>query len=616
MVSGIVVGQASHENKTTKFENLMVKHHSQSVEFGSFRMDLENQQLWNGDALIRIRPKAWSVLLKLVNNAGKLVTKQELIESVWAGGHVTNTALRVCIREIRMTLDAHSKDEQFIETQGTIGYRFVSSVKSYSTFPSQTYTKEYMVGRAPELSRLDESFEKVLAGARQCVLVFGDAGSGKTTLIEDFVSRLSTSNIVFMGLGQCVEQFSEGEPYRPIFEALGRICRGPFGAEMIQLLKKHAPSCLQQMPALLSSQELEDIRIRTADSGEGRLLRELCEAFEHISKIRPLVIVIEDLHWSDAATIDLVTTLARRREPSRLLVLGTSRPLTSLQFSHPLVSARYELNLHNLCDEIPLDLLSQKSTHEYLARRFFNAAGMSKLAELIYLKGGGNPLFMVNAANMVEDCGYVVKTNGRYVVEADEQALNDFEISVPDSLLKIITHQVRQLRNQQQALLRCASIAGLRFTVASVSACTSQASLADLEYEFEELALTCPFIVAQGLVEWPDGASSSAYSFSHAMYQSVIYKQVAPARRIKLHKLVGERLEQAYGADTKELASELAVHFTQGRDSAKAMRYLHQAGVSAYERNAPKQALEYLTQSLAKLQELPESLVLKKIVEI
>ena len=123
-----------------------------------------------------------------------------------------------------------------------------------------------------------------------------------------------------------MEQYGAGEAYLPVLEALGRLGREAGGEQLVQVLKQHAPTWLAQLPALLTDEDLEAVQRRAQGATRERMLRELVEALDALTVDAPLVLLLEDLHWSDSATIDLLAMLARRREASRLLVLGTYRP--------------------------------------------------------------------------------------------------------------------------------------------------------------------------------------------------------------------------------------------------------------------------------------------------
>ena len=162
----------------------------------------------------------------------------------------------------------------------------------------------------------------------------GEAGVGKTALVEAFVAQVAAAGAVWIGHGQCIDQYGTGEAYLPVLEALGRLCRGPQGAHVLAWLRQQAPSWLAQMPAVLPVAEREAILRLAGDATQARMLRELAEALEVLTAEQPLLLVLEDLHWSDAATLEWLAYVARRRDPARLLVLATYRPAEARVAAH------------------------------------------------------------------------------------------------------------------------------------------------------------------------------------------------------------------------------------------------------------------------------------------
>ena len=129
---------------------------------------------------------------------------------------------------------------------------------------------------------------------------------------------------------------------------------------------------------------------RVLGTTQERMLREMAEALNVVTAAQPLVLVLEDLHWSDYATLDLLAALARRREPARFLLLGTYRPPDALHRGHPLQTVTHELHMHGQCAELPLTLLSEAAVADYLAARFPEAhfpAGLARLVQEIVWQG-------------------------------------------------------------------------------------------------------------------------------------------------------------------------------------------------------------------------------------
>src|SRR5438034_1727944 len=211
-----------------------------------------------------------------------------------------------------------------------------------------------------------------------------DSGLGDS-LREAAPGRQTLDASLWIGHGQCIEHYGAGEAYLPVLEALGRLCREPGGEHLLELLGQQAPTWLVQMPALLSAAELEALQRKVLGTTREQMLRELAEAVEVLTVERPLVLWLEDLHWSDYSTLDWLAYLARRRERAKLLVIGTYRPAEVIVREHPLRAIKQELQVHGHCQELPLGSLSEAAVGEYLAVRFAMKAPVPRqLARLIH----------------------------------------------------------------------------------------------------------------------------------------------------------------------------------------------------------------------------------------
>jgi tetratricopeptide (TPR) repeat protein len=361
------------------------------------------------------------------------------------------------------------------------------------------------------------------------------------------------------------------------------------------------------MPAVLGATDLEALQRRVQGTTRERMLREMAETLEVLTAERLLVLVLEDLHWSDYATLDLLSFLARRRQPARLLLIGTYRPVDVIVNEHPLKGVKQELQLHGHCEELALPLLTQEGVEEYLVARF--AAGevqrppLQKLARTIYRRTDGNPLFMVNVVGYLATQGVLGGDQERWEPQRGIEAV---EGGVPENLRQMVEKQLDRLALEEQRVLEAASVAGVEFAAAAVAAAL-EVKVDRVEEWCEELVRRGQLLRAQGLVEWPDGTVSGRYIFIHALYQEVLYQRVSAGRRIRLHCKIGEREEQGYGTQAAEIAVELAVRFEQGRDYRRAIHYLRNAGEKAIRRCANQEAVNHLRKGLALVQTLPES---------
>ena len=289
--------------------------------------------------------------------------------------------VRVAIGALRKALDDTTRPPRFIATVPRRGYRFLAPVTVADAAASTAVTPApqasltpapppLLVGREAMLQRLGAAWAQARQGQRQVVWVTGEAGMGKTTVVEAFRAAVATDPAVWLAVGQCVEHYGTGEAYLPVLEALGQLCRGAGGERLVTLLRQHAPTWLVQMPWLLTPAHREQLRDELQGATRERMLREFAEVVDTLTAETPLVLLFEDLHWSDYATLDLLALLARRRTPAHLLVIGTYRPVEAIVHHHPLRTVVQDLQRHGHATELPLALLNAAAVAAYLAARF------------------------------------------------------------------------------------------------------------------------------------------------------------------------------------------------------------------------------------------------------
>jgi predicted ATPase len=416
------------------------------------------------------------------------------------------------------------------------------------------------------------------------VFVAGEVGIGKTTFVSAFLDRFA-SGATRVSRGQCIEQYGAGEPYMPVQEALIRLCRQPNGEHIVEMLRELAPAWLAQMPCLLSGTDREGLQVVVQDTGQRRMLLEMAQALEAIAAETPLIIALEDLHWADHSTLELISVIARRTEPARLLILGTYRPTEMLASDHPLCAMKQELELHRHCKEMRLKLLSETDVAAYLARRFADDDRVQALvhaAPAIHQRTDGNPLFMVNMVDYLADQGSMLDPN---------------KVETPHSILQLIERNFERLNPVEQRVLEAASVVGAEFSAAAVGAALELA-VSEIEACCSRLSRHEQFVSAHGISEWPDGTIASRFRFHHALFGEVLYQRIPAGHRGSLHRLIAEREEQAHGERADEIAAELANHYVRGADSVKAVKYLRLAGVQAGARAAHQEAISLFKKAL------------------
>jgi DNA-binding winged helix-turn-helix (wHTH) protein/tetratricopeptide (TPR) repeat protein len=572
-----------------------------SLAFPPFRLDTADERLWQGPKAIPLTPKALAVLRYLVENRGRLVTKDELLNSGWPGVHVGDAVLKSCILEIRRALDDPARSPKFIETVHRRGYRFVAeSARSEAVTEPGRHTAKSparrlpVVGRERELAQLRACLERALDGEGQLVVVTGEPGIGKTTLVEAFLRDAAGARLL-VAWGQCVEHAGTGEAYLPVLHAMPRLCRGPAGERVVPVLRKYAPTWLAQMPSLIDPEDREALQREIFGATPERMLREMTEALEALTAEVPLVLVLEDLHWSDPATVDLLASLAHRRDAAYLLVVGTFRDSEIAGHQHPLRTAMHELHMHRLCEEIHLRLLGEPDIVAYLAARFPAHRFPPGLARLILDRTDGNPLFLTDIVDDLVRQDSIVQAGGGWELR---QALEEIGPTVPESLRHMIDRQLDHLTPDEQRLLEAATISGEEFSALEVAAALD-VGVDQVEAWSERLVRRHHFIKVVGVEQAPGARVTSRFGFIHSLYRHAIDARLTGALRARLHQRIGEQKEAGLGDRSAQIAPELATHFEEARDHRRAIHYLTQAADHAVRRCANRAAVGYLSRGLA-----------------
>jgi DNA-binding winged helix-turn-helix (wHTH) protein/tetratricopeptide (TPR) repeat protein len=569
-------------------------------DFPPYSLDTSSQYLKRGSECIALTPKSFAVLRYLVENAGRLVTKDELLDSIWPDTHIHEAVLKSCILEIRRALQDDANKPKYILTRHRLGYQFIAPV----VCPTEGKTAPLpltagLLGRSRELIDLQGRLEATLRGSRQIVFIAGEPGIGKTALVDHFLDLDSTNRATRVARGECLEHFGDREPYYAMLDALSRAARSWTEGDLVGALKRYAPTWLLQMPALIPDEEFEKIRQICLGVSRERMLREMSEALEVLASVRPLILVLEDLHWADAATVDLIASIANRRSPAPLLLIGTYRPVELIVAEHPLKTLKQELHGHGRCVELQLDVLGRADTGEFLARRFPLNDFPQEFGDLIYRVTDGHPLFLLNAIDYAVSRNLVTETGGCWTLR---RQVSQLQVGVPENVMQMIDRQMDRLSAEEKAILESASVCGVESRpdwIASVMG----ADPIDVEEKCESLVRRKLFLKAAD--ETAIESTVSRYVFIHSLYREAFFRLVAPRRRRQLHDSFGSCLERDFAGREREVSAELAYHFQNGSDPLRAVRYLSMASQRAVRRHSPGEAFALLEQALALVPHLP-----------
>jgi predicted ATPase/DNA-binding winged helix-turn-helix (wHTH) protein len=534
--------------------------------FECFGLDTANQCLVRGDVPVDLAPKPFAVLRYLVENPGRLITHDELLDALWPETYVQPQVLRTYMLELRKVLGDDAGQPRFIQTLPKRGYRFVAVVTEQG---GQEACVVEIVGRKEELDVLNAQLGAAAGGQRRIVFVTGEAGIGKTALVDVFSRQLRRSVAAGVARGQCVQGVGGKEEYYPVMEALNQLCSGPDGEAACRVLAKRSPAWLTLVRGEAAGPLTQE-----------RMLGDLCGALEELAAERPLILVFEDLHWSDGSTLNLISALARRRGAAKLMVVTTFCPLRGLM-EDPVKALKQDLLMRRLCVEMELPPLRKTAVRELLSRELGQATLPKGLDDFVYRRSEGNPLFATAVMEHLIAQKFLVRTELDGAAQWQQRAaFEEMEAGVPDQLARMIEMEIERLSEDEQRLLEAGSLMNVAFPAWAVAAAL-QKDLMETEEACDGLARRLHFVVRAGQDELPDGTRSAFYVLGHGLYREVLHQRQAEARRARRHVRIAERLNELFAGREADVAREVALHFEAAGELARANSVLEAAAHNA-----------------------------------
>ena len=569
-------------------------------QFSCFQLDTQNECLWQNGARLVLTPKLFAVLRYLVENPQRLVTHDELLAKLWPETYVQPQVLRTYVLELRKLLGDEAENPQFIRTVRRRGYWFMAQVEDGARYTADVGVPRPggIVGRRDEFTKMSGLLRQVKRGERQVLFITGEAGIGKTALIDAFCREVCSESQIDIARGQSVEGFGGKEAYYPVMEALGQLCRQNGGEKNLRVLQQSAPSWHAQ----LASPHAGDSQIAASPVKGERMLKEICDAIEAMSGEKTVILVFEDLHWADLSTLDLISALARRRSAAKLFLLSSYRPAEVNTGHHPLKRLKQDLDTHKLCTEAALRPLDKAAVSEYLARELKQPTLPKGLPSLVHQHSEGNPLFMIAMLEHLIAQGFIRQQAGCWQLQSE---LAEIEMGVPTVLSEMIEMQIEGLEAEDQRLLEAASLIGVVFPAWAAAAAVA-GDLEDVEEQYEKLARRMHFLHPAGHDELPDGTRSAFYVFAHGLYREVLRGRQSPARRARRHLRVAEKLEKLFAGRESDVSRELAMHLEGAAEWVRAAQALCTAAENAQRRGARDEGVKLMKDALRLLENLSE----------
>lgn len=520
--------------------------------------------------------------------------------------HAALSQYRICQQLLRQDLDAAPMTETQALYRAIVEGRFACAPGSEEmAAPVVTLTRPAqgrspldaaaffpLVGREQELAYLHETWQAAQAGQCSLLLISGEAGMGKTRLVQEFASTRHWQGTPVLH-GRCYE-FERLLPYQPVAEALQTLPPDVTRAAITDVpawvsvqVARLAPDPFGQPPGRFPAQGSEE-----------QLFEGVSRFLARLASQEPLLLVCEDLHWASDSTLQLLHYLARHLLAQPLLLVGTVRPEV---IAPALATLGRRLERDGLARRLALQPLSAAAVAALIEQLSGDALVTQPLADRLYLETEGNPFYLIQTLKtLFEQRAIRVETG---VWQADFDALSRDPLPLPASVSETIAARVERLRSETQEAVQVAAVAGRAFDFDLLRAAWGQGEEATLA--------ALDDLLRQRLIgETAADCDGHDYAFTHHKIQEVIYSRLARHHRQHLHRQVGLGLEQLLGAESGSRAAELAFHFEQaqklGRTLAdKAIAYLLQASQQAMQQSASQEAIAYVRRGLDIVRTLP-----------
>ncbi len=463
---------------------------------------------------------------------------------------------------------------------------FKSNYELGRKMKSEVLAEPVLVGRERELEELQKHLNSAVKGKGETVFISGEAGSGKTRLIKEFLKLLNKNEVIVL-TGWCLSEAPV--PYFPFIEAFDSRLSADEGENTITFNQRTS----------LKSWLLETKQPEASGKAVGvqsQIWRDhafygVANELLFLSSKKPLVLVLDDIHWADSASLSLLHYLARQLASERILILATYRceELCTKSEGHPqpLSKTLLLMDRDDLYNEVKLSNLEVSDVGK-IADSMLGGTIQSEFAKKLAYESQGNPLFVVEYLRMLHQQGKLVKANDQWVL-----SFGDFD--VPRKVKDVMLQRLESLRSNERVILDVASVIGENFDPQLVAAAVSQ--------DTTKVFRTLTDIEKNSLIVHCEGKSCR---FSHAKFREMLYMELPLLLRKEYHLRIGEKLEAASRGLAVAPVSDLAYHFIHAENYLKAIDYSLGAGEVALSRFSNAEAIQHFSYVVNAVEDYPK----------
>jgi len=555
----------------------------------TFSIDRPNQLIWRDDTPIKVPPKVFQLLSYLRDNPGRIIEYDELLDAVWPREFVQPEILKTYVKTIRRLLEDDAHAPHFVETRARCGYSFIGQLPDRCDHASASPSPSRLIGRDTALAGLQTALRAVEGGHRRVMFVVGEAGIGKTRLIDEFLVRSALSDLAVLRVDCAQAQYS-ARGFSPVRELLR------------QLSRRSADEC-QSKSESESGIGRGGERLPTS----GNDPEQLCHEVEALAKKNTTILVVENLQWADVAMIEALSRFAYARSSERLLVVASYRAAMSNDPRCPGRTLILDLLVHGAAHELHLTALTSEDVCRLVLQNTTVALPRGAV-EAIDRYAGGNPLIVsVLVERMVEQLKNSGSSELIDMLSRNDQECEFLADAVPDVIRHSLELQLRQLGDRARSVLECGSNSGFAFCAWGVSRVldTEQVKIEEL---CREMCGSDQLLRESGLYVFPDGRVTPVYTFRNRLYARLLLTAQSPARRDAVQQRFTEAVEQVWGSDVGTVAVEMTERFEAVREWSRALHYAKLAVQNARRLTSRSDEVSLLRKGLELSDRLPQGL--------
>jgi DNA-binding winged helix-turn-helix (wHTH) protein/tetratricopeptide (TPR) repeat protein len=563
---------------------------AQTYRFGAFEVDLGLYALRKKGSAVDIQPKVLDLLVFLITHTERVVSKDEILEAVWSGTAATDDVLNRAIHAARHAVGDDGEKQRVIQTVRGRGFRFVATIERLEpetvepapgTPPAAHHGAFPFVGRTEALSQLQSALEDARQGRGRIVFVAGEAGIGKSRLLEEF-TRHAAATGVQVASGWCWDG-DGAPPYWPWVQVLRALVEALDIEKLRAQMGRGAIDIARILPALREKlPKLAGEAPAHTDQERFQLFDSITRFLRRTTNDDPLIVVLDDLQWADSPSLRLIEFLTREFAGMRLLVVATHHE-RGLSSGHPILETIGVLARRPAYERIFLDGLSEEEVSRLL-ESVSDRRPPEKFVRTVHSKTDGNPFLVTEITQLVKD--------DPSVLEAD--AGSDGILSLPSGVKAIVQRRLAMVSPPVRQILSLAAVAGQEFSRSMLEqALGSRLQRESLEEAFDSTTLS----------EIP--GSPDRYRFTHALIREALYDDLGVRQRARLHRQVAETLEAMHGLASESSIAEIAFHLTEAATSTatseeleKAIAFSKRAGRCASEQLAYEEASGHFRDAL------------------